>query len=82
MPSAWPEAISGTNGLYEALGAQGTQQEALGKCQVRLSVPSQHTPWVEAKILPKKTYFRRKEVVVQHGELQPRAKKLVLIPVL
>ena len=37
---------------------------------------------MEAKILPKKTYFRRKEVVAQHGELQPRAKKLVLIPAL
>ena len=63
MPSAWPRATSSTNGLYEALGAEGTQQEALGKCQVRLSVPPQHTPWVEAKILPKKTHFRRKEAV-------------------
>lgn len=60
MPSAWPRAISGTNGLYEALGAQGTQQEALRKCQVRLFVPSQHTPWVEVKILPKKTHSGEK----------------------
>lgn len=44
MPSAWPGAISGTNGLYKTLGARGTQQEALGKCQVRLSVPPEHSP--------------------------------------
>lgn len=37
----------------------------LGRGQVKLSGPLEHTPWVEAKNLPKETYFRREEVVVQ-----------------
>lgn len=57
-------------------------QEAPGRCPVRLAGPPEHSPWVEEKILPKKTHFRRDEVVVQQREPLPRAEELVLVPAL
>lgn len=53
----------------------------LGRGRVKLSGPLEHTPWVEAKSLPKET-FRERRGRGAANRFQPRAEEPAVIPAL